>query len=128
MKRFCDVDIIFNFSKLCLIIIRHNQTIIHQTIWWYRIFWQYSPLLPAATQYGCLKRTNARIGYWLSAETIPVEVNRQLDGHLVFLELISDVLLDLLRVLSDGANVVSAAPEFSVPVLELSVAPLLVYH
>ena len=102
--------------------------IIHQAIRWFCIFGQYSPLLPAATQCGYGKRTNARIGYWLSVERIPVEVNRQLDGHLVFLELISDVLFDLLRVLSDGVNVISTAPEFSVPVLELGVAPLLVYH
>ena len=33
---------------------------------------------------------------------------------MVFLKLISDVLLDLLRVLSDSVNVISTAPEFSV--------------
>ena len=59
---------------------------------------------------------------------IPLEVDRQLDGLAVLLELISDVLLDLLRVFAHRVHVVAPAPEFSVPVLELRVAPLLVYH
>ena len=48
---------------------------------------------------------------------IPLEVDRQLDGLAVLLELISDVLLDLLRVFAHRVHVVAPAPEFSVPVL-----------
>ena len=74
------------------------------------------------------ERTNARIYRWLPVERVSAEVDRQPNGRLIFLELISDVLLYLLRVLADRVHVVAPAPEFSVPSLELLVAPLLANH
>jgi len=40
----------------------------------------------------------------------------------------ADVLVDRLGILTYCINVISSAPELSVPVLVLHVAPFLVYH
>lgn len=71
------------------------------------------------------ERTNARIYCWLPFERVSAEVDRQLHGSLIFLELISNVFLYLLRVFPNRVDVVPPAPEFSVPVFEFRVPPLL---
>lgn len=74
------------------------------------------------------ERTDARIYCRLPFERVPAEVDRKLHGSLIFLELISDVFLYLLSVFPNRVDVVPTAPEFSVPVLEFRVPPLLVDH
>ena len=74
------------------------------------------------------ERTDARIYCRLPFERVSVKVDRQLHGSLIFLELISNVFLYLLRVFPNRVDVVPPAPEFSVPVFEFRVPPLLVDH
>ena len=74
------------------------------------------------------ERTDARIYCRLPFERVSVKVDRKLHGSLIFLELISNVFLYLLRVFPNRVDVVPPAPKFSVPVFEFRVPPLLVDH
>ena len=87
-----------------------SKITIHRTIRWFFIFGHLSPRIPAAANRG---RGTGQRSHPLMAirKRIPLEVDRQLDGLAVLLELISDVLLDLLRVFAHRVHVVAPAPE-----------------